>query len=92
MRKHAREATRLMKAVGNENRLMLLCALADGEMSVSELLKRVDLSQSALSQHLAVLRREELVATRRQSQSIYYSLSSSTAGELVKFLYNTYCA
>ena len=71
---------------------MVLCALADGEMSVSDLLERVDLSQSALSQHLAVLRREELVSTRRESQSIYYSLSSSTAGELVKFLYKTYCS
>lgn len=92
MRKHAREAARLMKAVGNENRLMVLCALASGELSVSELLEKVDLSQSALSQHLAVLRREKLVTTRRESQSIYYSLSSSTAGKLVEFLYNTYCA
>lgn len=91
MQKHAREAARLMKAVGNENRLIVLCALADGELSVSEILERVNLSQSALSQHLAVLRREELVTTRRESQSIYYSLSSSTAGRLVRFLYNAYC-
>lgn len=92
MRNHAREAARLMKAVGNENRLMVLCALAEGELSVGELLEKVPLSQSALSQHLAVLRREELVSTRRESQSIYYSLASSTAGKLVKFLYQTYCA
>ena len=92
MRRHACEAARLMKAVGNENRLMLLCALAGGELSVGELLERVDLSQSALSQHLAVLRREELVSTRRESQSIYYSLSSSTAGKLIEFLYDTYCS
>ena len=92
MRKHACEAARLMRAVGNENRLMVLCALADGELSVSDLLERVDLSQSALSQHLAVLRREDLVTTRRESQSIYYSLSSSTAGKLIDFLYKTYCA
>jgi DNA-binding transcriptional ArsR family regulator len=92
MREHAREAARLMKAVGNENRLMVLCALAEGELSVGELLEKVPLSQSALSQHLAVLRREQLVSTRRESQSIYYSLASSTAGKLVKFLYKTYCA
>lgn len=91
MRKHARKAARLMKAVGNENRLIVLCALAEGELSVSEILERVNLSQSALSQHLAVLRREDLVSTRRESQSIYYSLSSSTAGQLVKFLYKAYC-
>jgi len=80
-----------MKAVGNENRLIVLCALAEGELSVGEILERVKLSQSALSQHLAVLRREDLVATRRESQSIYYSLSSSTAGQLVRFLYKAYC-
>jgi DNA-binding transcriptional ArsR family regulator len=91
MRDHAREAARLMKTVGNENRLMVLCALAEGELSVSELLDKVPLSQSALSQHLAVLRREELVSTRREAQSIYYSLASSTAGKLVTFLYKTYC-
>jgi len=92
MREHARDAARLMRAVGNENRLMVLCALADGELSVGELLGKVPLSQSALSQHLAVLRREALVSTRRESQSIYYSLTSSTAGKLVNFLYKTYCA
>lgn len=92
MRKRAIEAARLMRAVGNENRLMALCALGEGELSVGELLERVDLSQSALSQHLAVLRREELVTTRREAQSIYYSLSSSMAGKLVEFLYRNYCA
>jgi DNA-binding transcriptional ArsR family regulator len=92
MRRHAGEAARLMRAVGNENRLMVLCALVDGEQTVTELLERVDLSQSALSQHLAVLRREELVTTRRESQSIHYSLSSSTAGKLIEFLHKTYCS
>ncbi|MGD2167309.1 MAG: metalloregulator ArsR/SmtB family transcription factor [Gammaproteobacteria bacterium] len=92
LRRHAGNAARLMKAVGNENRLMVLCALVDGELTVTELLERVDLSQSALSQHLAVLRSAELVATRRESQSIYYSLSGSTAGKLIEFLHETYCA
>jgi DNA-binding transcriptional ArsR family regulator len=92
MRQHAGEAARLMKTVGNESRLMVLCALVDRELTVTELLERVDLSQSALSQHLAVLRREKLVATRRESQSIYYSLASSTAGKLIAFLHKTYCS
>jgi DNA-binding transcriptional ArsR family regulator len=92
MRKHACEAARLMKTVGNENRLMVVCALAEGELSVGELLERIDLSQSALSQHLAVLRREGLVSTRREAQSIYYSLSSSDAGKLIKFLFDMFCA
>lgn len=91
MRKHAGEAARLMKALGNENRLMVLCALVDGELSVGELHDRVDLSQSALSQHLAVLRREKLVTTRREAQSIYYSLSSSAAGNVIELLHDTYC-
>lgn len=91
MRAHAREAANLMKAVGNENRLMILCTLRDGELSVGQLLERVDLSQSALSQHLAVLRREELVKTRREAQTIYYSLSSSVAGRLIAFLYENFC-
>ena len=92
MRQHACDAARLMKAMGNENRLMVLCALAEGELSVGELLERVDLSQSALSQHLAVLRRNDLVETRREAQSIYYSLASSEASKLIRFLYRTYCA
>jgi len=91
MRKHAGDAARMLKALGNENRLMVLCALAGGELSVGELLDRVDLSQSALSQHLAVLRREKLVTTRREAQSIYYSLSSSAAGKVIEVLHDTYC-
>jgi DNA-binding transcriptional ArsR family regulator len=91
MRKHAGEAARLMKAIANENRLMVLCTLVEDELSVSELLDRVDLSQSALSQHLAVLRREDIVSTRREAQSIYYSLSSTTARRLIELLHDTYC-
>jgi ArsR family transcriptional regulator, virulence genes transcriptional regulator len=91
MRARAGEAARLMRAVGNENRLVVLCALAEGELSVGELLERIDLSQSALSQHLAVLRREALVDTRREAQTIYYRLSSNTAARLIEFLYEQYC-
>lgn len=91
MRRHATEAATLLRAVGNENRLMVLCALAAGESSVGELLERVDLSQSALSQHLAVLRARKLVTTRRESQMIYYSLTDPRARDLIGFLYTTYC-
>lgn len=91
MRKHAGDASRMLKALGNENRLMVLCVLADDELSVSELLDRVDLSQSALSQHLAILRREKLVTTRREAQSIFYSLSDSGAGKVIEVLHDIYC-
>ena len=74
MRSHSAEAARLLKALGNEKRLMVLCLLAQGERSVGDLNARVDLSQSALSQHLAVLRNDGLVRARRETQTIYYSL------------------
>ena len=91
MREHSGEAASLLKAVGNQSRLMVLCALADGELCVGELLERVALSQSALSQHLAVLRREGLVETRREAQQIYYSLADGNARKLIEFLYTVYC-
>ena len=91
MQAHAADAAGLMKALGNESRLMILCLLAEGERSVSELNSIVPLSQSALSQHLAVLRRHRLVDTRRAAQSIYYSLSSDEAASVMDTLYNLYC-
>jgi len=80
-----------MKALGNENRLMLLCALAEGERSVSELNAGIPLSQSALSQQLARLRREDLVTTRRASQTIYYSLRPGPIGKVIQLLHDIYC-
>ena len=74
MHEHAAEAAQLLKALGNEQRLLILCNLLDRPLAVSELNERVDLSQSALSQHLALLRDAGMVETRRESQSIYYSL------------------
>lgn len=76
----------LLKAMANENRLRILCLLREREMSVSELNARLDLSQSALSQHLAVLRRQALVNTRRASQTIYYSLRGSQAEAVINTL------
>ncbi|MEC9483340.1 MAG: metalloregulator ArsR/SmtB family transcription factor [Halomonas sp.] len=83
-------ATNLLKAMANENRLRILCLLDDSELSVSELNTRLALSQSALSQHLAILRREGLVTTRRSSQTIYYSLQGKEARTVVDTLAQLY--
>ena len=92
MQLHAGEAADLMKALGNESRLMVLCALAEGERSVSELNEDIPLSQSALSQQLGRLRRENLVSTRRESQTIYYSLVPGPVGKVIHLLHDIYCS
>jgi ArsR family transcriptional regulator, virulence genes transcriptional regulator len=92
MRKNADAAARLLKMLANGQRLRVLCLLIEGELSVGQINERVDLSQSALSQHLAKLREEELVATRREAQTIYYRLSSGPAGQILAALYDIYCA
>ncbi len=92
MQAHADEAAQLLKALANENRLMILCLLAEGEASVSQLNERITLSQSALSQHLALLRRDRLVKTRRSSQTIFYSLEQGPAMQLIELLHDIYCA
>jgi DNA-binding transcriptional ArsR family regulator len=91
MRKHAATAARLMRSLANPHRLLVLCVLSEGELSVSELNRRIALSQSALSQHLAVLRREKLVRTRRESQTIYYSVADGAAMDIVHLLHDKYC-
>jgi ArsR family transcriptional regulator, virulence genes transcriptional regulator len=91
MRSHAGEATRLLKALSNKSRLMVLCSLAQGELTVGQINERVPLSQSALSQHLAVLRRDGLVHTRRSAQTIYYSLAEGPAGRIIETLHSIYC-
>lgn len=91
MQKHAGDAARLMKMLANENRLMLLCSLIDGELSVGELNERIPLSQSALSQHLGALRKAELVATRRDGQTIYYRLQGTEAMQVIAVLKSIYC-
>jgi len=92
MEDHARDAAHLLKAMGNEYRLLILCQLAEGELSVGELNARIDLSQSSLSQHLGVLRRYGLVMTRRESQTIYYRLAEGPAVPVMETLYSLYCA
>lgn len=86
-------AANLLKNLANPHRLMVLCVLAgnDAEMSVSELNSSVDLSPSALSQHLARLRADKLVSTRRDSQTIYYSIVEGPAMQLIQVLQQYYC-
>jgi len=91
MRRHAGGAARLVGALSNQHRLLVLCVLSEGELSVGDLNSRVRLSQSALSQHLAVLRRERLVSTRRSGQTIFYSVTSGIAMELIQVLHDHYC-
>lgn len=91
MREHAGDAAGLMKALGNESRLMILCSLADRERSVGDLNEIIPLSQSALSQQLARLREQGLVNTRRESQTIYYSLADGPADRVIHLLYDLYC-
>jgi DNA-binding transcriptional ArsR family regulator len=91
MRKHSIAAARLMRSLANRQRLLILCALTEGELSVSELNRRVTLSQSALSQHLAVLRNEQLVSTRRDAQTIYYSLADGPAVRVLQLLHDEFC-
>lgn len=92
LRANAQEATNLLKALANENRLLIMCYLDNQELSVSELNACLDLSQSALSQHLAVLRRDGLVKTRRESQTIYYSLNGEAAKKIISTLHSLYCS
>jgi ArsR family transcriptional regulator, virulence genes transcriptional regulator len=91
LRDNATQAAKLLRALSNENRLMLLCMLFEGEKTVGELNESLPLSQSALSQHLAVLRDEGLVKTRREAQSIFYQLASKPAQRVVETLHSIYC-
>lgn len=92
MRASAARASALLKAMGNPHRLTVLCQLAKGERSVGELERLVGLSQSALSQHLARLRRDNLVQTRRSAQTIFYSLAGGEASAVIATLYQLYCS
>jgi ArsR family transcriptional regulator, virulence genes transcriptional regulator len=88
---NAGEAARLLKALSNEKRLMILCQLGEGERPVGELLPLVGLSQSALSQHLAVLREKGLVAGRREGVSILYHVADPAALKVIAVLADIYC-
>ena len=92
MRAHAGDAAHLMKALGNEQRLLILCNLLARPLSVGELNERLQLSQSALSQHLALLREGGLVDTRREAQSIFYSLPPGAVTRIMALLQDIYCS
>ena len=92
VREHATEAAAFLKALANDQRLLVLCALLEGPLSVGDINERVPLSQSALSQHLSVLRDAGLVTTTRQSQTIYYTLAPGPALQIMEVLYATFCA
>ena len=91
MQDNAGKACGLLKAMANEARLMVLCHLIEGERSVTELQEAVGLSQSAMSQHLAVLREQEIVATRRDGQSVYYRISNDQATAIMETLHREFC-
>jgi ArsR family transcriptional regulator, virulence genes transcriptional regulator len=89
---NATRASELLAAMANTHRLMVLCKLLDGEMSVNALAQSVGLSQSALSQHLAKLRDRGLVKTRRDAQTIYYQVASAEVASILTALYGIYCS
>ena len=91
MERNATDAVNLLKGLANESRLMIMCVLSEGEVSVGQLNQRIKISQSALSQHLAVLREQDLVQTRRESQTIYYSLANTAAMSVIELLREAYC-
>ncbi|HEY6024573.1 MAG TPA: metalloregulator ArsR/SmtB family transcription factor [Pseudolabrys sp.] len=92
LERKASEAAGLLKLLANENRLLILCRLAvAGEISVGDLADAVDLSQSALSQHLAKMREDGLVATRREAQTVFYRIADPNAARLLALLKSIYC-
>ena len=92
MARRADEAASLMRSLSHGARLKVLCELAGGEKSAGELVEASGLSQSALSQHLARLRADGLVETRREAQTIYYRVSDPKVLRVVKLLYELYCS
>lgn len=88
----AGKASELMKTLGHKDRLMVLCHLASGEKSVGELARLLDIPQSPLSQHLARMRKESLVKTRREAQTIFYSIASEEAARIVGVMHELYCS
>ena len=92
MQQSAKAATDLLKLLGHPDRLMVLCQLKTGEQSVGELSKNLGIKQSPLSQHLARMRHEGVVESRREAQTVYYSISGEKVTKVVSTLYDLYCA
>ncbi|QWG25748.1 metalloregulator ArsR/SmtB family transcription factor [Bradyrhizobium sediminis] len=92
MESAADRASDLLKALSNRHRLLIICQLIDGERSVGDLAEFLSLRDSTVSQHLALLRKDGLVSARRDAQTIYYSITSDPAREILRTLYEVYCA
>jgi DNA-binding transcriptional ArsR family regulator len=91
MRAAARNVTALLRGIANEDRLLLLCEMTHGELSVGELEARLGISQPTLSQQLGVLRGEGLVATRREGKRIFYRIADQNVLQVLETLYRLYC-
>ncbi len=91
MQVNADRAVELLKALGNRGRLMILCQLVQGERSVGDLAERISMRDTAVSQQLALLRKDGLVRARRDGQTIYYALASDEAARVIQTLYEIYC-
>lgn len=91
MVENARRAADTLKALGHESRLLILCLLAEGEKPVTELERLLAMKQPAVSQQLARLRADNLVSTRREGKTIYYSIATSEVREIIRVLYALYC-
>ena len=91
MAQSATRASALMKTLGHKDRLMILCHLAAGEKSVGQIAELLEIPQSPLSQHLSRMRKEGLVDTRREAQTIFYTLKSGEASRIVEVLYELFC-
>ena len=91
MKKNATKAAALLKTLANPARLMILCNLIGGEQGAGDLWRKSTLSQSAFSQHLGVLRRNKIVAARKDAQNVFYSLSNDNAVKVLELMYKLYC-
>jgi hypothetical protein len=91
MLSHAGEAADFLKALANDQRLVILCCLLDSPKSVGDINEYVHLSQSALSQHLAVLREKNLVVTEKRAQTVYYSVPAGPTRKILSLLHDCYC-
>ena len=92
MREAADEASDLLKALSNQHRLLILCQLIEGEKSVGQLAGFLGIRDSTVSQHLALLRRERIIAGRRDGQTIWYRIESGPARAVMEVLYGAYCS
>lgn len=92
MREAADEASELLKALSNQHRLLILCQLIESEKSVGQLAEFLGIRDSTVSQHLALLRRERIIAGRRDGQTIWYRIESGPARAVMEVLYGAYCS